>query len=211
MGIDKQFEEFLGINTEDEVIISAQEKKEKYTLSGHIIDYSAYEATNYKDLVKIFDELNMTQYDTLVDLGCGLGRVLFYCNQKYLCKVTGVEYDREIYDKLQENAEAYQKRFKGQEKKFSLLKMKAEDYIVDKDDNYFYMFNPFSMDILHQVMKNIIKSKEEHPREITFIIYYCTYDIINALREYSDLKLEKIIKLSNYESDPDEKAYIYKL
>lgn len=211
MDINKQFEDFLGINTEDENLIATIDKEKSYTQSGHIIDYSVYEATNYRDLVKIFDELHLTTYDTLVDFGCGLGRVLFYCNHKYLCNVTGVEYNQSVYDSLVENAEAYHKRFQGQRKKFSLLKMKAEEYVVEARDNYFYMFNPFSMEILEKVMDNIIESWKKSPREITLIIYYCTYDIINTLRGYKELKLHKIIKLPGYDEDPDEKVYIYNL
>ena len=211
MDIDKQFEEFLGVDTGDENMVNALEKEKRYTASGSIIDNSIYEATNYKDLIRIFDELKLTSYDTLVDYGCGLGRVLFYCNHKYLCNVTGVEYDRSIYDSLVENAEAYHKRFQGQRKKFSLLRMKAEEYQVAAGDNYFYMFNPFSMETLKIVMDNIVESWRKSPRDITLIIYYCTYEIINTLRNYSDLKLDKIIKLPGYNEDPDEKVYIYKI
>lgn len=194
---ENEFEEFLGIQTiEDETDKDENAK------------YSVYEATHYKGLIDIFKEIILTPYDTLVDFGCGLGRVLFYCNHQYMCHVTGVEYDKDIYDKLQENAECYCKRFKNQEKKMLLLNMKAEEYIIEPTDNYFYFFNPFSAEVLSVVMDNIMESVKLHPRKVTLILYYCTYDIMRTLRKYP-LVLDKIIKLSGYAEDPDEKAYVY--
>lgn len=195
---EKEFEEFLGISTIEEKSLVKDEKAK----------YSIYEATHYKGLIEIFREVVMTPYDTLVDFGCGLGRVLFYCNQQYMCKVTGVEYDKDIYNKLQENAEDYCRRFKNQEKRMLLLNMKAEDYLIEPEDNYFYFFNPFSVEIMSRVLDNILESVREYPRKVTFILYYCTYEIMSLIRKYP-FTLEKIIKLSGYEEDPDEKAYVY--
>lgn len=197
---EQEFEEFLGINTIEDME-GAKDKTGKYSI---------YEATHYEGLIKIFEEIILTPYDTLVDFGCGLGRVLFYCNHQYMCYVTGVEYDADIYNKLCENAKEYFKLFKNQERKFSLLKMKAEEYVVAPSDNYFYFFNPFSVEILDKVMENILTSVKKKPREVTLILYYCTYEIMTALRKYP-LTLEKVLKLPGYEEDPDEKAYIYKM
>ncbi|MBE5944442.1 MAG: SAM-dependent methyltransferase [Lachnospiraceae bacterium] len=197
---DKEFEEFLGIGTLEEVINSGERTGK----------YSIYEATHYKGLIRIFEETTLTPYDTLVDFGCGLGRVLFYCNHKYMCGVTGIEYNSDIYKRLCKNAEDYYKRFKNQERKFCLLNMKAEEYIIEPTDNYFYFFNPFTVDVLEVVMDNIMLSVKKHPRPVTLILYYCTYEIMSTLRKYP-LKLEKVLKLPGYDEDPDEKAYIYKL
>ncbi len=194
---EKDFEDFLGVDTIENTGEAAKTGR-----------YSIYEATHYQGLIRIFKELILTPYDTLVDFGCGLGRVLFYCNQLYMCHITGVEYDRDIYDRLQKNADAYCKRFKNQEKKILLLNMKAEEYIVEDRDNYFYFFNPFSPEVMCEVLDNIIVSYRHKKRRITFIFYYCTYEIMAVLRKYP-ISPEKILKLPGYVNDPDEKAYIY--
>lgn len=194
---EEEYEEFLGIDTaEADTDVPAEGK------------YSIYEATHYNGLIRIFSELVLTPYDTIVDFGCGLGRVLFYCNQLYMCHITGVEYDKAVYDRLQENAEDYCKRFKNQEKKILLLNMKAEEYVVEDSDNYFYFFNPFTPEVMCTVMEHIFESYRHKKRKITLILYYCTYEIMSVLRRYP-LTLEKIIKLPGYDADPDEKAYIY--
>ncbi len=199
MDKEQQFEKFLGINTSEEEVVL-----------GHDTDmkYSAYEASEYEGLISIFDEITLTPYDTLVDYGCGMGRVLFFCNQRFMCNVTGIEYDDEIFEKLLDNVEYYNVRFKGQREKFRLLHMKAEDYVVRPEDNIFYFFNPFSMDILEGVLNRILASHKGKPRKITVILYYCTYNMMTIMRKYP-FKLEKIIKLPAYRFDPDEKVYIY--
>lgn len=199
MDREEQYERFLGIKTNEEEVIIGNDTGRKY---------SVYEASEYEGLMRIFDEIKLSPNDTLVDFGCGMGRVLFFCNQRFMCNVTGVEYDRDIYEKLIDNAEFYHVRFQNQRRKFSLLNMRAEEYIIEQADNYFYFFNPFSVDILEQVIENILESVELHPRRVTLILYYCTYDIMSTLRRYP-LRIERIIKLPAYVFDPDEKAYIY--
>lgn len=199
MDREEMYEHFFGIRTNEEEVIIGKDK-------GRI--YSVYEASEYEGLLKIFDEITLEQSDTLVDFGCGMGRVLFFCNQRFMCNVTGVEYDNEIYEKLLDNAEYYHVRFKEQREKFQLLNIKAEDYEIKQGDNYFYFFNPFAMDILETVIGNIIRSVEAYPRKVTLILYYCTYDIMRTIRKYP-FKLERIIKLPAYIFDPDEKVYVY--
>lgn len=201
MDREDEFEQFLGIST--------KETAGDMSSASHIPEkYSIYEASEYAGLTDIFDVVELKPSDTLVDFGCGLGRVLFYCNHRYMCGVTGVEYDRDIYDRLTQNAEYYHKRFLGQRRRFSLLHMKAEEYRIEPTDNFFYFFNPFSMDILEQVLDHIMISAGEHPRRITIILYYCTYDMMRIIRRYP-FQLDHIIKLPSYNTDPDEKVYIY--
>lgn len=199
MDREEQFERFLGINTSDEEVIIGRNPHRKY---------SVYEASEYEGLISIFDEVTLTPYDTLVDYGCGMGRVLFFCNQRFMCNVTGIEYDDKIYEALLDNAEYYHVRFQGQRDKFKLLHMKAEDYVVRPEDNYFYFFNPFSMGILESTFNRILASCKGKPRKITIIMYYCTYEIMTTLRKFP-FKLERIIKLPAYRFDPDEKVYVY--
>lgn len=201
MDREEQYERFLGVKTDDEEVIIGKDSKRKY---------STYEASEYEGLVRIFDEISLNPHDTLVDFGCGMGRVLFYCNQRFMCKVTGIEYDGDVYKKLSDNAEYYHVRFREQRRKFSLLNMKAEDYLIEPTDNVFYFFNPFSMDVLESIIEKIIESVRLYSRKATLILYYCTYDIMRTFRKYPFV-LHSIIKLPAYVLDPDEKAYIYTL
>lgn len=199
MDKETQYEKFLGVKTNEEVIIPGNTRKLKYSL---------YEASEYEGLEQIFDLVSLKPEDTIVDFGCGMGRVLFFCNQRFLCKVKGIEYDRKIFQQLLDNAEFYHVRFREQRDKFTLLNIKAEEYDIAPEDNCFYFFNPFAKSILSDVLAKILKSVEEHPRRVTIIFYYCTYDMMSAIREYP-FKLEHVVKLPEYRLDPDEKAYVY--
>lgn len=199
MDKEAQYEKFLGIKTNEETIIPGNTRKLKYSL---------YEASEYEGLEQIFDLIPLKSEDTVVDFGCGMGRVLFYCNQRFMCRVKGIEYDKKIYEKLLDNAEFYHVRFREQREKFTLLNMKAEDYEIASEDSCFYFFNPFSKEILEDVLEKILRSVEEHPRKATIVFYYCTYDMMTAIRQLP-FKLEHIVKLPEYRLDPDEKAYVY--
>ena len=200
MSQEKTFEDFFGILTNHEHL------KDNEALS----DYTIHEATEYEVLMRIFEDVYINPDDTIVDFGCGMGRVLFYCNNRFFCNVTGIEDNREVYDKLSENAEAYHKKFMEQEEKFSFLNIHAADYEIAPSDNFFYFFNPFSSEVLESIIKKIMKSVHENLRQVTIILYYCTYEMIGVIRKFP-LRLEKVIKLPGYEEDPDEKAYIYRL
>lgn len=199
MDKEAQYEKFLGVKTNEEVIIPGNTRKLKYSL---------YEASEYEGLEQIFDLVKLEPEDTIVDFGCGMGRVLFFCNQRFLCKVKGIEYDRKIFQQLLDNAEFYHVRFREQRDKFILLNIKAEEYDIAPEDSCFYFFNPFAKSILEDVLGRILKSVEEHPRRVTIIFYYCTYDMMSAIREFP-FKLEHVVKLPEYRLDPDEKAYVY--
>jgi SAM-dependent methyltransferase len=201
---EKMFDTFLGIKT-IEGISNAQFNNDIDSQNN------IYQATYYRDLVTLFDEVSLEPEDTLVDFGCGLGRVLFYCNQRHYCKTTGIEQDSSLYENLLTNARSYQSKFLEQEERMSFLNISADTYDIVEEDNYFYFFNPFSAEIFQKVIDNIIESVKSNPRDINVIIYYPTFEYQRIIRDSKLFVLKKIIKLSGYEEDPDEKVLVYHL
>ena len=198
MGSEKAFDDFLSIDTSEG--IGASEVTD---------DNNIAQATYYRDLVTLFDQVTLEPEDTLVDFGCGLGRVLFYGNSRHYCRTTGIEADKSIYDKLIENAAGYQKRFYDQEERMRFYNVTAQEYEVADEDNYFYFFNPFSAEIFEKVIENIINSVRRSPRDIYLMLYYPTFEYQRVMRDSRYFVLKNIIKLSGYEEDPDEKVYVY--
>lgn len=196
---DKEFDDFLGIDTMDFA------GKADMPADGN----SIYQATYYRDLVTLFSEVSMEPEDTLVDFGCGLGRVLFYGNSRHYCKTTGIELDRDIYERLLENAKSYQHRFLDQEERMCFHNVAADKYEIGETDNFFYFFNPFSAEVFDRVLGNIIDSMKKCPRDIYLMLYYPTFEYQRIVRSSRYFVLKKIVKLSDYERDPDEKVYIY--
>ena len=165
MGSEKSFDSFLGIETIAETAFGDMD----VCLPVNEEDNN-YEVTYYNDLVTMFDEISMEPEDTLVDFGCGLGRVLFYCNSRHYCRTVGIENNARVYDRLLTNAASYQSKFLDQEERMQFLNVEAEAYEIGDEDNYFYFFNPFSSATFKKVLDNIIASVRRQPRDIELLI-----------------------------------------
>lgn len=202
---EKMFDSFLGIHTIE------TESEDTAAKVGENVENHIYQATYYRDLITLFDEISLEPEDTLVDFGCGLGRVLFYCNSRHYCRTTGIENNPVLFKKLLSNADSYQSKFLEQEQRMQFLNMEAEEYEVQPEDNYFYFFNPFSGAVFQKVLGKIIASVRANPRDINVMIYYPTFEYQREIRNSKLFVLKKMIKLSGYEEDPDEKVLVYHL
>ena len=212
----KQDEELLLYSQGQLAFLASQRQRKKAVIWSRIILSIGFlvlwqMATYYKDLVKLFNEVPMEPEDTLVDYGCGLGRVLFYANNRHYCKTTGIEGNADIYGKLMENVKGYQGTFLEQEDRMKFYNVSALDYQISPEDNYFYFFNPFSHEVFREVIEKIMESAKAHPRDINLLVYYPTYQYLRVIRESKMFIQKKFIKLSNYEKDHDEKVIVYHL
>lgn len=134
--------------------------------------YNRYEATPYKALDKFFDVYTLNKNDRVVDFGCGRGRVTFYIHDRFHVPVTGVEANDKTFEEALMNKQSYRRKREHIEAPILLEFALAEQYPIYEEDNCFYFFNPFSHKIFKQVVRNILKSVEEHPREVDIILYY---------------------------------------
>ncbi|MBQ4057856.1 MAG: class I SAM-dependent methyltransferase [Lachnospiraceae bacterium] len=194
-----KFEQFLGIES-TEIVYN----------NRYNDDYYRYEPTSYSGLICAFDELEdvLTKYDRLVDFGCGKGRVLFYVNQRFQCEVCGIEVDEELYELALDNRAYYNTRFRDSMERIEILNGKAEEYEIRPEDNVFYFFNPFEINIFEQVIEHIIESVEKQPRRVLVMMYYPKAEYIRHIQR-KQFKLFRIVKLPAYEVDWDEKVVIY--
>lgn len=90
------------------------------------------------------------------------------------------------------------------------LNVEAASYEIGDEDNYF-IFQSVSGATFKKVLDNIIASVRRHPRDIELLIYYPTFEYQKAIRDCNLFVLKKMIKLSGYEEDPDEKVLVYHL
>lgn len=193
------YEDFLGIES-SEIVYN----------NRYNDDYFRYEPTSYSGLVLAFDELEnvMDSHDRLVDFGCGKGRVLFYVHQRFGCEVCGIEVDEELYENALNNREFFNTKFRGASDKIEIICGRAEDYEIRPEDNFFFFFNPFEINIFEVVMKKIKQSVDEHPRKVRIIMYYPKKEYKEYMKR-NRFELDAIVKMPNYEFDPDEKVMIY--
>lgn len=129
-----------------------------------------YEPTPYCVLERLADSGYITTNNTLVDYGCGKGRVDFFFAHNIGCKCIGLEYDPPIYQQARENWNTFSRQHQSAEN-ITFFCETAEKYEVTTAD-CFYFFNPFTVEILRSVMQQIISSYYENPRTMRLFFYY---------------------------------------
>lgn len=125
-----------------------------------------YEPTPYSVLERLAESGYITVQNKVIDYGCGKGRVGFFLQHAIGCHVTGIEFDRDIWDEAMDNL--YNSKMGG---KVRFLNQNAEDF-EPNDADCFYFFNPFTVEILKSVMRRIVDCYYEDPRLMRLFFYY---------------------------------------
>ena len=144
--------------------------------------HSPYEPTSYAVLERLAGSGWIGRDDTVVDYGCGKGRVGFFLNYALGCRTVGVEYDERLHAAALENLKSYSGRADG----ISFALTSAENYKIG-DANCFYFFNPFSASILQAVLGRIREGWYENLREIKLFFYYTQDAYLDCLARQDDL------------------------
>lgn len=126
-----------------------------------------YEPTPYAVLERLANSGWIRKGDVLLDYGCGKGRVDCYLSYQTRCHSIGVEYDPRIYEAVAANQKT---AVSGSRAEFVLADAGA--YEVPETVNRAYFFNPFSVELLKKVVRRILDSWYENPREIRLFFYY---------------------------------------
>lgn len=165
-----------------------------------------YEPTPYCVLERLADSGYLRKGNTLLDYGCGKGRVEFFLSWQTRCRSIGIEYDERIYGKAAEN----QKRAAAAGRvTFELAN--AEQFQVPEEADRIYFFNPFSLEILQKVISRIIASYYAAPREILLFFYYPSDEYISFLMTVDELTFSDEIDCGDLfqEKDPRERIVIF--
>ena len=177
-----------------------------------------YEPTPYRVLERLAECGFFGKNDTVLDYGCGKGRVGFFLSYQTKAEAIGIEYDERIYRSALEN----QKTFLL-DTGTDFVWTRAEEYEVPQEVNRCYFFNPFSVEILRKVMARIIESYYANPREILLFFYYpsdeymCYLMTVDELEFYDEIECDDlfdgndrrerimVFELPDYGFDEDEK------
>ena len=157
-------------------------------------EYNRYEATPYAALEKLFEHYKIKPDHHVVDFGCGRGRVSFYIHFHYNVPVTGVENNDLTFDESQKNLMLYSRKHKHLTAPIRFEFGLAEHYEIQPEENVFYFFNPFSVNIFKQVVRNILRSVEEHERSVDMILYYPLPEFKKFLKKETPFRLINKIK-----------------
>jgi predicted RNA methylase len=149
-----------------------------------------YQPTRVMPLRKLFHVLEpiIPSDSVFVDFGCGKGRVLLVASEFGFSKVIGVEFARELCEIARENCIAY-KAHKGFCTEYQIIYCDVSNYVINTDENVFFMYNPFDETILTKVLCNIVASLKVKPRKILIIYYNPIYGYaIEHLNDFSKLQ-----------------------
>ena len=165
-----------------------------------------YEPTPYRVLEWLEASLLLQEGDTLLDYGCGKGRVGFFLSKRANIKVIGIEYDENILKTALEN-----QKISKIPTEFVLTR--AEEYQVPPEVSHCYFFNPFSLEILHKVLARILESWYENPRQINLFFYYPADEYISFLMTIDELDFFDEIDCQDLfpGNDPRERVLIFQL
>lgn len=199
MFYNKQQDKQLGIRTTGINRLSPKEYPDNFQT----------ESTDYYVLDELFKEYQFQTEGRFVDFGCGKGRVLFYVNYHFKRQVVGIELNPTSYRQLEENRQNYLNKYPHAQDMFTLYQGYAEGYAIDPLDTIFYFFNPFALNIVKQILKNIMYSIETHPRSIEIIFYYPNYALDNFIEQIPQLKLHASVAIQGTH-DKNDIINIYK-
>ena len=167
-----------------------------------------YEPTPYSVLERLLQSDMVGPHNTLLDYGCGKGRVGCFLAYRNMVPTIGIEYDQRIYHQALENQRNVISRVKPQ-----FLLTRAEEYALPEAVDRCYFFNPFSVEILRKVMARILESYYAAPREIFLFFYYPSDEFMAYLMTVGELDFYDEIECDDlFEgSDPRERIMIFQL
>lgn len=147
-----------------------------------------YEPTPYSVLERLGNSGEIGRKNTLLDYGCGKGRVDFFLSYQTGCRSMGMEYNERIYQMALKNKE---KSVSGRKVRFELAD--ASVYQVPAEIDRYFFFNPFCVEILKKAMARIRESYYENPREIRLYFYYPSEEYVRYLTDLEELDARGMI------------------
>ena len=134
----------------------------------HVVGYEQSNLLLSGSLEKILKKEDHSD-NSILDIGCGKGRMLFFFYQCGFGRADGVEYSESLARTAEKNYDVIRKRYGLGEEFFRIYQGDAVQFDRYDDYDYFYLYNPFDAVILKQVLEKILLSKERKPRRIVLI------------------------------------------
>jgi len=128
-----------------------------------------YQGTNFYIIRFIFRELKKVvdlEKSHMLDYGSGMGRVILSGLYYGVAQVEGVEFDRDLYNKCNENIDKFCKERKVSRNRAKCILADAQLYEIPKGVNIFFLYNPFSSPVIERVVERIFSFAKTQEDEI---------------------------------------------
>jgi SAM-dependent methyltransferase len=129
-----------------------------------------YQPTKTWPFRKLLKTLSFPNHSVFVDVGAGKGKALLIASRFGFERLTGIEFAHDLCDIARFNIDAYRKR-SGCHELFEIIESDVVDYVIRRDENVFYLYNPFDEVVLRNFLHNIKKSIDQYPRRV-WLIYH---------------------------------------
>ncbi len=150
--------------------VNARDQKRGLDFSREVdtkegVKYGAPSTARTQHIVRKYFGDNITEEDSIIDIGCGKGRMLAFFAEFPFKQICGLEYVQEMVDIAKNNMGVL-----GLGGGVKIIAGDARVYEDLDQYNYFYMSNPFwEDDIMVALIKNIKKSISRNNRMIHII------------------------------------------
>jgi len=136
--------------------------------NGDIKKASRYEPVSFYMLEKLFGAFRkISSQASIIDLGCGKGRMMMVAPHFGFENITGIDFAKEMCEQAVINMEEKKEQFPGL--KWKVINENVLDYCIGSVDSVFFMFNPFTEEVLKDFLKKIDDSCHQFPRTIHFL------------------------------------------
>jgi len=133
-------------------------------------------------LKKILKDIKISNYDSILDIGCGKGSAIKTMMEFSFNQITGIEISSHLCSVAKKNFKILKS------KNINIININAENYMNYSNFNYFYMYNPFPNSIMIRVIKNILN---QTPKNKTINILYNNPVCISTILENGFKEIKK--------------------
>lgn len=112
---------------------------------------------------------NYSDY-TFVDIGSGKGRMLLLASEFPFRKIVGIEMREDLHAQALDNVRRFRQPTKCSQ--IECVLADATRYDLPPGKLVVYLFNPFSADVMSQVLRRLDEAVDQDPREIILVYVY---------------------------------------
>ena len=156
--------------------------------------YNPYQGVNLLVIDELIKSGEISNNDTIMDIGSGAGLFLLYLASRGFHNLVGVEYNHDVYEVCMNNIATYTQQNNRKEDSFRVYNGNAIELPIDDDVTVFYLFNPFYDKTTYEKwLDNVKASIKRHPRKIKVLLLYPTVASEGAIHDCGWLKEKKRI------------------
>jgi len=131
-----------------------------------------YRASSWLVLWELFRGLEVGEDEVFVDIGSGMGRVLFMAARRPFKRVIGVERSDRLNEVARRNIERNRHRLACKDIEF--VSTDALDWEVPDDLTVVYLFCPFPTPVFERLVERLVASIDRAPRTLRIVYFFST-------------------------------------